>query len=207
MEDKLSICCVLRSGGDFGWEYADKLYSNINKYVTREFEFIIFTDLESFPVPDNIKVLPLKTDLRSYWSKLEIFNLKGNVLYFDLDTMIVGSLDNFITELLSLPKKDRFYMMEAFHPTREFSSGIMAWVGDYSYILNELVFYEAFLKYGKWEQDYIKDKLTEITSINDYLNIASYKHHCKDGVDSSTDIVVFHGKPRPKDIKWEICLK
>lgn len=203
----LQIAVVLKSGGDYDWEYVERLYKNIQKHTTQEFKFVVFTDLEQFSTPNDIEIIPLETNLMNYWSKLEIFRLKGQVLYFDLDTIIVNNIDELLTTIESCAENN-FYMMEAFNLNRHHSSGVMAWNGDFEFILEHQKTKDEILNYGKWEQDYIVDILEEnnflISTINEYINISSYKKHCLNGVPADTDVVCFHGKPRPKDVNWLI---
>ncbi len=202
----IKVVCVLKSCEDYSWDYANKLYENVRRNSLYEFEFIILTNLEKFDVAHNIKILPLTTGLETYWAKLEIFKIKGQVVYFDLDTIIVNRIDELLKAIeFSSDAKKHFWMMEAISDKRKFASGIMAWHGDFSFILYQLPT-NYIEKYDKWEQDYIVDRLEKnniyIHSINDYINLASYKRDCKNKVYPMVDVICFHGKPRPRDINW-----
>ena len=182
------------------------MYENVRRNSLYEFEFIILTNLEKFDVAHNIKILPLTTGLETYWAKLEIFKIKGQVVYFDLDTIIVNRIDELLKAIeFSSDAKKHFWMMEAISDKRKFASGIMAWHGDFSFILDQLPT-NYIEKYDKWEQDYIVDRLEKnniyIHSINDHINLASYKRDCKNKVHPMVDVICFHGKPRPRDINW-----
>ncbi|MBT7930232.1 hypothetical protein HN682_10090 [Candidatus Peregrinibacteria bacterium] len=204
----LQIVCCLKSGGDFCWDYVDKLHENLLEKLHHSFEFTVFTDKTDRFSLNGINIQPLETDLESYWSKLEVFRMTGQVVYFDLDVILMQGLDELFRAVEFSPCRtnanNHFYMMNAFNASHPFNSSIMAWSGDFSYLLNN-VNQNVLDRYGKWDQDYISDevsKTNEILSVNDFINVASYKHHCKDGVDDMVDIVVFHGHPRPRDVHW-----
>jgi hypothetical protein len=82
-----------------------------------------------------------------------------------------------------------------------FASGVMAWNGDFSYVLDEFVSSDGF----RGDQDYITAKLKEHEANLDYVNdvqpgIVSWKFHCQRGVRPNTTICCFHGKPRPREV-------
>ncbi len=158
-------------------------------------------------------------DLPGAWSKLELFRLAGRVIYFDLDTIILDSIDSLVNEIC--PYEDegqdeelgegKFYMLKAFKMGEGFASGIMAWTGDWQWLISQFRKIEMD-KYGQWEQRYIKEKLwtadVEIQTINNYLpGIYSYRHHCQDKVPNDARVICFHGLPRPHEIGWEGGLK
>jgi hypothetical protein len=205
----LQIVCCLKSGGDFDWDYVDKLHENLkDRIVNFDFKFTVFTDkIDRFSLY-GINIQSLTTDLESYWSKLEVFKMKGQVIYFDLDIILKYELTDFFKAVTFSPfrsnGKSHFYMMEGFHKDRRFNSSIMGWNGDFSHLLTGIN-KETIEKYDKWDQEYITDtvlKTNEILSVNDYVNVASYKHNCQDGVHPLIDAVVFHGHPRPRDVNW-----
>jgi len=91
----LTIACVLRSGGDFDQEYVERLRDGVAANLSLPHRFVCLSDVE---VP--CERLALQHGWPGWWSKLELFEqLKGRVLYFDLDTVIAGSLD----EIASYP--------------------------------------------------------------------------------------------------------
>src|SRR3990172_8259243 len=88
----ITVACVLRSGGDFAPEHVWALKRGVNKYLQMPHEFRILTDY-TFAGPAGSK---LREAWPGWWSKLELFRpgtFSGPVLYFDLDTVIVGSID------------------------------------------------------------------------------------------------------------------
>ena len=210
----LTIACVLKSGGDYDWEYVNRLYQGVKNNLTYDYTFLILTDMfeVNSPVPERAEVWDLESDLEGYWSKLELFRFEGEVLYFDLDTIILSDLNPLIEGIRTVssfnPEGDSFFMLEAFNHKRKWASGIMAWIGDFGFLYDNKEDKNRIPRYGIWEQDYIVDNLIfssrKINSINDCHggNIRSYKHHCLKGIPLKTDIICFHGKPRPRDVNW-----
>ncbi len=218
--DVTTIVCVLKTGGDYNKEYVDKLYKGITNNLTYAHSFVCLTDDERLLGFENLpySVLPLKTDLdslnlneklykdRGYWSKLEIFRFTGKVLYFDLDTVIFGSIDNLIRNL-PFDSKD-FLMVDEFVEHKKdadfLNSGIMGWNGDFRWLYNLFIPYQHIPQYGKWDQQYIRDMLrresVNIEVAQSYARIYSYKHHCKEQVPADASIIYFHGKPRPHEV-------
>lgn len=223
--DTLTIVCVLKTGGDYNKEYVDKLYQGIKDNMAFAHSFVCLTDDERLLGFENLpySVVSLKTDLdnlklfendkslitqnlykiRGYWAKLEVFRLTGKVLYFDLDTVIFGSIDNLVRNIPF--DSNSFMMLKAFNKDRDFASGIMAWNGDFRFLYNQFMPEQHILKYKKWDQRYIRDQLNgngiKIEAIQDYQpGIYSYKHHCKNNILDDTSIVCFHGKPRPREV-------
>ncbi len=209
----LNIACVYKTGGDYDWRYVNRLHDNlVDKLGWNTFEFTILTDnsdvVEKVDSPARINFVALEMNLKKFWSKLELFKLKGRVLYFDLDTIILDSMDTLINEVKVCPEGS-FYMMKAFNrERRDWASAIMAWNGDFSYIVHNFDEDNTLeMNYGKWEQKYISDRLQKmgvnIQNINKLLTgIRSYKRQCINQIPKDTKVICFHGRPRPHDVNW-----
>jgi hypothetical protein len=81
--------CVLRSGGEYGPKHVDWLRKQIEQHLP-SVRVVCFSDIE---VP--CERIELAHRYPGWWSKLEICRtdaLSGDVLFFDLDTVIVGDL-------------------------------------------------------------------------------------------------------------------
>ena len=201
----LKVICVLKSGGDYDASYVDALRSSVEKHLTVPYLFVCLSDI---PVPDGY--VRLNNDYKGWWSKIEIFRLKGSVLYLDLDTIILDNINSLAGAILALPK-NQFLMLKAIHRARQWASGIMGWSGDFRWIYDQF----KYSRYSRcnprhWDQDYIIAKLLaenmQIKYVQDYQpGIYSYKKHCKEKGQPPDDakIILFHGKPRPHDCNEE----
>lgn len=181
------VCCVLRSGGCYTPEYAERLKEGVNKNLSGH-EFVCFSDVD---VPDRI---PLETDWPGWWAKLEIFRLTGKVLYLDLDTVIKGDL----SEIASYPH--RFTMLSDFY-TGKPASGVMAWDGDYSFLMNDYRHGQSYPGHG--DQGYIGSKV-EPERFQDLFPRQVTSRKVKNTRNPNERIVCFHGKPRPHEVDWTI---
>lgn len=88
----MTVACVLKSGGDFTTEYVERLRDGIARNLDRPYRFVCFSDVD---VP--CERIPLEHNWRGWWSKMELFRPDlddGVLLYFDLDTVIVGNLSD-----------------------------------------------------------------------------------------------------------------
>ena len=95
----------MKWGTKYGGDYVNKLYNMARRNCTLPFKFVCFTD-DASGLDKNIDARPLPPmDLpdgkERGWRKLSIFQknsgLEGRVLFLDLDTVIVGNIDDFLT--------------------------------------------------------------------------------------------------------------
>lgn len=103
MAEYTVIC--MKWGDKFGPEYVNRLYSMVSRNLTLPFKFVCFTDngaginrnVEIRPLPD----MALPDGKERGWRKLSTFRddigLSGRVLFLDLDTVIVGNIDDYFT--------------------------------------------------------------------------------------------------------------
>ena len=209
----LTVACVLRSGGIYDAEWVRKLQDGVARNLTLSHRFICLSDVD---VP--CERIPLAEDWPGWWSKIELFRpglFDGPVLYFDLDTVIVGSLDTIAAH------PHRFTMAHEFYRPELLCSTAMAWSGDYSFL------YEAFAadpvrlmkhydhelpkRRSEWrigDQAYCEDQLiaagVKVNTFRDLFgerSVASYKVHCADGLRGDEAVVAFHGNPKMDDLQ------
>lgn len=198
----LSVACVLRPSKDFDVEYVTRLKAGVEANLKATVRFICLTDK---PLP-NVECMMLRHDWPGWWSKIELFRLPPPVLYFDLDTIIVGDL----TDIAAHAQKSRFTMLRDFYREKGFGSGMMSW----SVWMNGV--YEAFaaapdvamsLYRGRGDQSYLEDQKLNPATWQDTLprQVVSYKVDVKDkGVPKDARVCCFHGNPKPRDIGWII---
>lgn len=208
-DQKIAIICVLKSGGDFSFLDVVKLKTMLEKNVTVPYTFYCLTNTNS---PTVFKLLPLLSNYRGWWSKIELFkpNLvkEHRIVYFDLDTVIVSNIDD-----LLLQDHD-FIGLKPFNLRRSLidgyiASGIMSWRNDgtFNYIFNKFKYLYDSRKYAG-DQDYISYMLQKREIIPMYWQslvdgIYSYKRHLKGKVGSvkfNPRVVCFHGLPRPHQV-------
>lgn len=184
----MKIACVLNPSVEYDTDYVDHILSGIQREVDG-YEFMLLGNSE-WP---------------GWWSKMSLFDpsIKGDLLYFDLDTMIVGPLDdimnvNTVTVLsdfnvpnriasgmMFIPEKDRPEIWQAWIENPKSHMDRWRGLGDGGFLSQ---FWEGA---ARW-QDLFPGQ------------VVSYKNHCTRGVPSNARVVCFHGRPRPRDVRWKI---
>jgi hypothetical protein len=194
----LRLACVLKSGKDYGVKQARFLIDQLEQYAPFH-DIVCLTDIE---IP-GVACLPLKFNWPSWWAKMELFrpDIEGDLLYFDLDTIIVKDISDVLAVdkltiardfyrdgvrreeglqscLMYLPEADRADVWAAWKPELIHHYKAQG-VGDQAF-LESLWMGKA----QRW-QDILPGQ------------IVSYKVHCKTGTPQDARIVCYHGKPRP----------
>lgn len=189
--------CVLRSGGEYTPAHVQWLARQVPGLKC----------LSDVAVP-GVETIPLRHPWPKWWAKLALFEpwaIPGDLLYIDLDTVVLGDLADFEavgqTTMLSdfyWPERpasglmyiadadkaavwDRWLADPAGHMARKRGRG---GIGDQGFLAE-------VLDPARW-QDLLPDR------------VVSYKVHCRRRVPNRADIVCFHGKPRPwgVDLPW-----
>lgn len=99
------IICI-KWGTKYGADYVNKLYGMVSRNITPPFRFVCFTDntdgirpeVESQDLP--VIDYPMPVGTTGQWPKSRLWseklgNVTGNVLFLDLDVVIVGNIDVF----------------------------------------------------------------------------------------------------------------
>jgi hypothetical protein len=178
--------------------------------LQRQFEqhapFASFECLTDVNVP-GVDCKPLEHNWPGWWSKMNLFSpsMKGDFLFVDLDTVIVGSLDD-------LAKANKLTLLRDFYRDgKKLKEGLggglcflpevdRAVVWDY-WIKNPLLAMRMAGHKGDmavFEQFYrnTADRWQDVLP----GQIVSHKVHCQHGVPPEARVICFHGKPRP----WEV---
>ncbi len=202
----LTVVCVLKSGGEYGPRYVEAMRSMVSRHLTLPHKFICFSDMGEGP-----GFQPLKYGMPGWWSKLELFQVKGPVLYFDLDTVILGNIDRMGKAAMAMPE-NTMQMLTPFNQKRreagEWASGVMAWHGDFRYLLDGAPQDNGHAFYKGWDQVYIFTELLKhgvpISAVNKSAHIYSSKRHCQNGVPAGAEVICFHGNSRPHNtnVAW-----
>ena len=135
--------------------------------------------------------LPLRSNLRGWHAKLELFapwnKILRPLLFFDLDTYI------FNVEPLKQVDRTKFWMINDFGRKEFGESGIMLVPDDDE--LCERIYTENIQgPDGAYLRNFPHKRLNNAVD-----GIYSYKHHCKDNLPDDATIVCFHGVPKPHE--------
>ena len=162
---------------------------------------------------EGIETHPLIHHWEGWWSKIELFRY-DDVFYLDLDTVIL----NDIRYMLDL---DGFYALRNFGNFElkgniVMGSGVMTWSKSPAHLYYDFdpsVSNKYRRHQNRWgDQGYIYDSLNgEYRAIQDAFpdRVHSYKWGLIDQNKPDADIICFHGRPRPWDVKksWVPALK
>jgi hypothetical protein len=104
ISNRIVLC--MKWGSLYGSDYVNVLFNACRKNINGQFQFVCLTDnptgidksIQTLPIPD-IGCSP-EMWMQGAWPKLSIFmenlyDLKGRVLFIDMDTVVWGSLDKF----------------------------------------------------------------------------------------------------------------
>lgn len=222
----LTVACVLRSGGIYDASWVARLRAGVARHLPLEHRFVCLSDVD---VP--CERIPLEHDWPRWWSKIELFKLRGPVLALDLDTVIVGDLLDVVRQAL----EPDFTVLQDFYRPDGIGSGLMAWSADLR------VVYEIFAQApdewrrklgGRGDQGFI-EQLTNPNVVYPWRRIVpwqqvlpgqvvSYKVHCRGmmigemanvRIPRGARIVCLHGKPKfadmpandPVRVAWELA--
>ena len=204
-------CICIKFGTKYSAEYVNKLFRGIIRNTSKEFLFTCFTDNTNGL--DIVDARPLPLSRNDWFAKIglynkELYNENDQIFYFDLDTVIVGNLDEIFEY------SGNFMILRDFYRRNGYGSGLMSWRPD-------AVDHMAKNYRGQrcphgdqgWcEQQY---KNADIWQEKYPEKVISYKVHIKGngrvrpgwtqhgGSLNTASIVCFHGRPWPHDVRTE----
>lgn len=158
-------------------------------------ELVALTDV---PV-EGVQTIPLAHGWPGWWSKMEAFgpSLDGDVLLIDLDTLVrrLPALPAVTTVLPDFYRPQLMGSGFMFLTAADRSRCWAEWINDPSAHMRRCRTRE------RWgDQGFLQPLIGG--SVRWGANVVSWKVHCKAGIPPGTDVVCFHGKPRP----WEVGL-
>ena len=230
--DVIDCACVIHGTG-YSWEYVDKLYSMLNRVHPNRIRLHVYTEA-SRHVPHHmikhelIQWPGVEGPKKSWWYKLQLFNrdlFNGNLLYFDLDTVIVREID-WITkmDLKYLWGIRDFRYLQTPHKQNLNSSVMWFSVPQFSWLWDEFKQQniESVMRKYHGDQDYIQAQL----GVNRYRllpdwQFQSWRWQCVDGgynfprrqhktpgtgasIEPNTSVLVFHGRPKPHEVNDKV---
>lgn len=176
----LTVACV--NYGDYlgrGADYVARMLSMVKRNLSEPFRFECLTD---------------EGDLGGWWAKIELFRpgrFSGRVVYFDLDTVIVGDL----APLVAAP--GIIHLDEWGWPAATLCSSVMVWdAGEHEQIWEK--FSDEIPREYRGDQDYITE-LGGWERLPAHL-CRSYRYHCVNKPPPGCVNVSMHGRPKPHEI-------
>lgn len=222
-------CACVIHGSAYDWIYVDKLYSMLNRNISRGIRLHVWTETErSVPQPYVKHDLQAWSGIggprKSWWYKMQMFDsdrFHGRLLYFDLDVIILENID----WMLELDTR-YFWACRDFryHWRGEWSginSSVMVWhTGMMGHVWKDFSAQNihAIAKRFQGDQDYLNSVIgNQSRRYLDQDLIKSWRWEIKDGgmdfrkkvyknpnagsiVPANTHVMVFHGHPKPHEI-------
>lgn len=223
----IDCACVIH-GTAYTWNYVERLYSMLQRHISPDIRMHVYTEA-SRTVPDPYIKHALEDwgftgPKKSWWYKIQLFNPehhRGALLYFDLDTVIVGN----INWMWQLP-------LQYYWTVRDFKS---LW-RDSSYSVNSSAMWfdtsrfeyvwTNFKNQGvnkvvniyRGDQDFITEAIPQSERrFFEHGRVRSWRWECLDGgydfnkrrylkpntgtdLPDRTSVLIFHGRPKPDQI-------
>ena len=209
----LAIACVLKLGRweikqhNRASEYGPKHVQWLKRQCDQQAPGIRFVCLTDAGIIEGVETIPLRYNWPGWWSKMELFDHDlGRVLYMDLDTVVVGSLN----QMLNHPHQ--FTACRDFGKGRGMNSSIMAWQGKRPDLFDPFVrdpeywMAKCFDSNCWGDQGFIQK---HIDGWEDWQSlfpgaVGSYKLTFKRKRPPKTArVVCFHGKPKPNQVSHD----
>lgn len=207
-QKKVTVAMVLKTGGSYDYTYVNALANAVKRNTTKDIEIVCITN-DSTGFNKNIdRVIPFKHDYPKWWGKIELFRPdlfeNSNVFYIDLDTVIVGNIDEILDFQYDFCGLRDFYKMVSL------GSGLMAWSNPAVHkIYNNFLQKDNFVisTYTDGDQEWIDQQKPRTIYFQDIFpkEIISFKKNCQrdDGsivIPPEAKIICFHGMPKPHNI-------
>jgi hypothetical protein len=194
-----AAACVMvyKTGGVYYPEYVRRLAKVLKENGAQK----IFCLSDDPSVACFCEHVPLKYGWPGWWSKLEVFRMVGKYVYFDLDTLILKD----ITPLLTA-EYPNFTMLRDFNKGRG-ASGVMAWDGNYSYLMKgfdtkQIPLYKSREAWG--DQDWINGHLEGETDFfqDRFPGMIASRKLGNEQERAAASVLCYHGNPRPHMTGW-----
>ena len=228
----VDCACVIHGTG-YDWIYVERLYNMLSRNLPNGIRFHVYTEHDrSVPAHMTKHALTNWPEIsglrRAWWYKLQLFNSEhhqGNLLYFDLDTVILRD----ISWIPQLPTEYLWGIRDFKHLQRP----------DYSTLNSSVMWWNVDRMSWVWDQfntTNVVNTTRQYPGDQDYLNavlghnriryledsqIQSWRWQCLDGgynfntrrhkipgqgtqIPGSTSVLVFHGKPKPHEINDKV---
>jgi len=229
----INVACVWIKP-KYTMSYVDKLYNSVKRNITQPFNFYcLTTHPQEVNNPNVIPIgIPVDEELENgknkWWYKAHLFNehnWNGQILYLDLDTVVVNNLDKFFNH-----RPTDFNICQDFnrHGMPKYyvsNSSVMKFEANgYTRFYKDFVENkDNIIKKFKGDQDWLTRILEEDRSWWPKEWAMSYKWEVLNGglkrmgtqeyvsnetiINPETSILVFHGNPNPGDIADDPIIK
>lgn len=225
----IDCACVIH-GHKYDWIYVERLYNMLRRHLSMEIRFHVFTEHHRSVPPHMIKHCledwpGVSGPKKSWWYKMHLFNPahhSGPLLYFDLDCVIVRSIDWIVAQTT-----EKFWTLRDFKYLQSSSinvmnSSVMWWnTMNFEHVwhrFNEQGVHSV-IKRMLGDQDFLQQTIDH--NQRRYLEdcrFQSYRWQVADGgwdfryrrskqpgagsvISDDCSVIVFHGNPKPHEVQ------
>ena len=205
-------CICIKFGTKYNSEYVNRLFRGILRNTSKSFLFTCFTD-NPLGLDSRIDTRRLPMETGDWYSKIGLYdsthyNINNQIFYFDLDTVIVGNLDEIFEY------SGEFIILRDFYRKNGYGSGLMAWRPTSVHFMYEN--YPRGYKVRNGDQGWPEEQYPNADIWQEQYpgKIISYKVHIQDGGRlrspnytnhpgslETASIVCFHGRPMPHEVQ------
>ena len=205
----VTFAIVLKTGGEYyDYKYVNNIVEGIISNTNVPHRIVCLTDDKRGLSPDIDEVIRFKHNWPKWWGKIELFRPElfkdEQVFFLDLDTFIVGCLDDILSY------RGEFCALRDFYNLDVMASGVMSWCGngvtriydefiknpEHFMKVHEVAGDQAFIRRWKPSVEYFQDRFPN--------QVISYKVHCRApemALPNNARVLCFHGKPKPHEIR------
>ena len=202
LNPEIEVRTLPRNLSGWWWNavYAKQRSSWVRRLLALPYRFVRLKDDDRGLEEDRFKSWQ-PIDLRGWYNKLYLFKpgvLTGNCVFVDLDTVIVGNLN----ELFSY--EGELCVLRDLDHQLHYGSGLLAFRAEAVGCI-----WDEFVRRGcpimeEGDQELIEVAFPDADFFQDRCpgQVVSYKLHCrKNGVPPYARVICFHGPPRPHEIE------
>lgn len=206
------VWCIFKTGGDFKPEHVARLAGQVARHGGGRLRCLTDDPRAVWATGADVYAYQTRDDWPGWFAKLELYSQPGPVLYLDLDTNVVGPLD----DLLRVAAEHDLVVPRNWNPYSDkhvISTAVVGWRGDVSSIRDAFAcdvtsYLDLYGDRRRWQepgrgwgdQGFVRDhwKGERWAFWQDLLPGAM--EHWKYGKPSNaTALIVSGGRPRP----WE----
>ena len=227
--DRWVVC--LKHGEKYNHTYVNKLHNMTKRHMTLPFNFACITENSDSLNPD-IKIIPLprSKNLSGWWYKPWVFSkdlpLEGEILFLDLDIVIIKNIDSLWEFNNSSFSIIRDFNRSTIKDWAKFNSSIFKFPkGSYSYVWDNFIkdtsvmrklhgdqdwiFSQVRSNFQFWPDEWIQSYKWEVRNRQDVIKDGikrRFKDIANPIIKPETKVLVFHGDPKPSDVQDPIIV-
>lgn len=193
------VCLEYLNYLGLGRLYVETLRSMVFRHLKTAHRFVCLTDDPRRHPLMQAEAISLIAPERpeGCWSKLQVFKpgrFSGRVVYMDVDSLIVGSIDDLVQH------KGAVHLAQWGWPRNVHAGGLWVWdAGDLDHVWEK--FCPDVPKRFANDQEWLTT-LGVFEALPEGM-VVSYRYHCKEGVPEGAKVIAMHGRPKASDLPPE----